>query len=229
MIRAIIQALRKAKEFTHEGIAVIDVTEVLALHEATVGLWHQQPIENTYHGWLNIVCQQHIFNFELWHQEDIARSPAVTEAQIATVKRAIDRLNQARNDHIEKIDDWITEQLESRSISPSSEARQNTETPGSAIDRLSIMALRLYHYEEQLQRDDVGEDHVQRMHVRIALCRAQKNDLSQSLRELIDDILAGRKRHKTYRQMKMYNDPSLNPYLYAPNKVRPALFSGSGL
>ena len=206
---------------------MINVEEVLALHESTVALWHQRPIDNTYSGWLNLVCQQHIFNFELWHQEDIARSPSVSDSQIATVKRAIDRFNQARNDHIEKMDDWITEQLESRQIVPSLDARQNTETPGSAIDRLSIMSLRLFHYEEQLQRDDVNAEHTQRMHVRIALCRAQKCDLSQSLRELLDDLLAGRKRHKTYRQMKMYNDPSLNPYLYAPNKVRPTLATHS--
>lgn len=202
---------------------MIDVAEVLALHEATVALWHQQAIENTYSGWLKLVCQQHIFNFELWHQEDIARSPSVTDAEIATVKRAIDRLNQARNDHIEKLDDWITEQLAARSIVPSPDARQNTETPGSAIDRLSIMSLRLYHYVEQLERDDVNEEHTQKMHVRIALCRAQKADLSQSLAELLEDILAGRKRHKTYRQMKMYNDPSLNPYLYAAGKTQPAV------
>ncbi len=199
---------------------MIDVAEVLALHESTVALWHQQPIANTYVGWLNLVCQQHIFNFELWHQEDIARSPSVTDAQIATVKRAIDRLNQARNDHIEKLDDWITAQLDTRGIVAPPDARQNTETPGSAIDRLSIMALRLFHYEEQLQRDDVDDEHTQKMHVRIGLCRAQKSDLSQSLRELLEDIIAGRKRHKTYRQMKMYNDPSLNPYLYAPEKVQ---------
>lgn len=217
----------KSTKSMPKGIAVIDVNEVLALHESTVALWHQQPIENTYTGWLNLVCQQHIFNFELWHQEDIARSPSVSDAQIATVKRAIDRFNQARNDHIEKMDDWITEQLESRQVSPAPEARQNTETPGSAVDRLSIMSLRLFHYEEQLQRDDVNAEHTQRMHVRIALCRAQKSDLSQSLRELLDDLLAGRKRHKTYRQMKMYNDPSLNPYLYAPDKMRPVLAAQS--
>ncbi len=206
---------------------MIDVSEVLALHESTVELWHKQSIQNTYSGWLNIVCQQHIFNFELWHQEDIARSPAVSDSQIAMVKRAIDKFNQSRNDHIEKMDDWITEQLESRKISPAADARQNTETPGSAIDRLSIMSLRLFHYEEQLQRDDVNAEHTQKMHVRIALCRAQKSDLSQSLRELLEDILAGRKRHKTYRQMKMYNDPSLNPYLYSQNKVGPAMASHS--
>ncbi len=200
---------------------MIDVAEILALHESTVALWHQQAIENTQNGWLQLVCQQHIFNFELWHQEDIARSPSVTDAQIATVKRAIDRLNQARNDHIEKLDDWITEQLMQRGITAVGDARQNTETPGSAVDRLSIMSLRLFHYEEQLERDDVNADHTQKMHVRIALCRAQKTDLSQSLTELLEDIMAGRKRHKTYRQMKMYNDPSLNPYLYAPGKVAP--------
>jgi len=203
------------------GFAVIDVAEVLALHESTVALWHQQAIENTHGGWLQLVCQQHIFNFELWHQEDIARSPSVTDSQISTVKRAIDRLNQARNDHIEKLDDWITEQLSQRGIAANSDAQQNTETPGSAIDRLSIMSLRLFHYVEQLERDDVNADHTQKMHVRIALCRAQKTDLSQSLTELLDDIMTGRKRHKTYRQMKMYNDPSLNPYLYAPSKVQP--------
>ncbi len=144
----------------------------------------------------------------------------MTDAQIATVKRAIDRLNQARNDHIEKMDDWITEQLAARGITPRDDARQNTETPGSAIDRLSIMALRLYHYEEQLQRDDVSEEHVQKMHVRIGLCRAQKSDLSQSLRELLDDILAGRKRHKTYRQMKMYKRPVAQPHIYAAGKMK---------
>ncbi len=202
---------------------MIDVAEILALHEQTVALWHQCPIANTYSGWLNIVCQQHIFNYELWHQEDIARSRDVTDSQIAEVKRAIDRLNQARNDHIERLDDWITEQLASRSITPTPNARQNTETPGSAIDRLSIMSLRLYHYEEQLQRDDVDEAHRERMKTRIALCRTQKQDLSVSLSELIADILTGQKRHRTYRQMKMYNDPSLNPYLYAAGKARESL------
>ncbi len=197
---------------------MIDVKEILALHESTVALWHQQPIDNPYDGWLGLVCQQHIFNYELWHQEDIARSRDVTDAQIAEVKRAIDRFNQARNDHIEKMDDWITAQILDRGITPRSDARQNTETPGSAIDRLSIMSLRLFHYEEQLQRTDVDEQHLQRVRMRIQLCREQKQDLSQSLRELVDDIVAGRKRHKTYRQMKMYNDPSLNPYLYASRK-----------
>ena len=136
---------------------MFDVSQVLQLHEDTVARWHQQPIENSFEGILGLICTQHRFNFELWHQEDIARSPDVEDSEIAKVKRAIDRLNQARNDHIEKIDDWLSEEIERRGITPSENARLRTETPGSAVDRLSIMALRLYHYREQLEREDVDE------------------------------------------------------------------------
>jgi len=194
---------------------LLNVDEILKLHEETVALWHQQDIENTYSGVLELVCKQHTFNYELWHQEDIARSNDVSDEQIARVKREIDRLNQARNDHIEKIDDWLTAELGKAGVQPSSDAKLNTETPGSAVDRLSIMSLRLYHYREQLEREDVDQDHVEKVNARIALCEEQRTDLSQSLRELLSDIQAGTKLHKTYRQMKMYNDPSLNPYLYA--------------
>ena len=193
---------------------MIDVTRVLQLHEQTVALWHQQPVENTYSGVWQLVCQQHLYNYELWHQEDIARSPDVSDAEIASVKRAIDRFNQARNDHIEKLDDWLTEQLTAARITPQSGATQNTETPGSAIDRLSIMALRLYHYREQLQRSDASPEHLAKVQQRIALCEEQRGDLSRSLEQLLHAIVAGERIHKTYRQMKMYNDPSLNPYLY---------------
>ncbi|HBE69963.1 MAG TPA: hypothetical protein DDW52_17595 [Planctomycetaceae bacterium] len=194
--------------------SIIDVDAVLELHESTVARWHQQPIDNPYEGVMKLVCIQHTFNYELWHQEDIARSKDVTDADIAKVKRAIDGFNQNRNDHIEKLDDWITEQLGASGVAPLPDAKLNTETPGSAVDRLSIMALRLYHYEEQLERDDVDAEHVKKVEERIALCREQRKDLSQSLRELLTEIAAGTKLHKTYRQMKMYNDPSLNPYLY---------------
>ncbi len=193
---------------------MIDVQEVLKLHEQTVALWHQQPIDNACQGVMQLVCQQHIFNYELWHQEDIARSPDVSDAEIANVKRAIDRFNQARNDHIEKLDDWLTERLLDRQILPAVGAKQNTETVGSAIDRLSIMALRLYHYREQLDRTDADENHLTKVRERIALCEEQRRDLSRSLDELQQAILSGERVHKTYRQMKMYNDPSLNPYLY---------------
>lgn len=173
--------------------------------------WHDEPMANPYSGWLRWVCQQHAFNFELWHEEDVARNPSVTDARIAEVKRSIDRLNQQRNDWIEKLDDAITESIQQSSVVVAEDAPINTETPGSAIDRLSILSLRLFHYAEQLQRQDVDAEHRSKVEARWLLCQVQHADLSASLQTLIDDIFAGRKRHKTYRQMKMYNDPSLNP------------------
>lgn len=193
---------------------MIKVQHVNELHRETVIRWHQQKIDNSYDGLLGTICQQHAFNFQLWHQEDIARSPAVDDARIAQVKRNIDRLNQLRNDWIEKIDDEITDHLAQRRVAPAASAGLNTETPGSAVDRLSILALRIYHLEEQTQRGEAGEAHVESVTQKLAICLLQQQDLSSSLRQLIDDILAGRKRHRTYRQMKMYNDPTLNPYLY---------------
>ncbi|MCC6512145.1 MAG: DUF4254 domain-containing protein [Pirellulaceae bacterium] len=198
---------------------MIDVDEIMKLHAATVAAWHLDPILNDQTGFLELVCQQHIFNFELWHQEDIARSPEASDAEIAQVKRRIDKFNQQRNDAIEKLDDAITEMLRQLQVTPKAGARQNTETPGSTIDRLSIMALRLYHYEEQIERSDVDVSHLDKVGARIQMCREQQRDLGNGLQELLSDIFAGEKRHKTYRQMKMYNDASLNPYLYKQKKA----------
>jgi Protein of unknown function (DUF4254) len=193
---------------------MLDVDEILKMHESMVASWHEQPIANSYSGPMELICQQHIYNFELWHQEDVARSPNASDSEIAKVKRNIDRLNQARNDYIEKIDDWITHSLSHRQVALSPSASQRTETPGSAIDRLSILALRIFHYREQCQRDGTDSTHQQKVASRLAICIEQRSDLSQSLKELLSEIASGRVRHKTYRQMKMYNDPTLNPFLY---------------
>jgi hypothetical protein len=190
------------------------VSEITRLQIETVAAWHQRPIDNPYQGFEQLVCRQHEFNYRLWHEEDIARSPTADDVRIAAVKRAIDGLNQQRNDMIEQLDDAITAMLVARRITPGDEAPINTETPGSAIDRLSIMALRLYHYREQLERKDADPEHRQKVAGRIELCQQQHADLSVSLQQLLDDIFSGKKRHKTYRQMKMYNDPSLNPEIY---------------
>ncbi len=201
---------------------MIDVSRILEIHELAVGRWHEQSVDQPFDSIYGMVCQQHSFNFRLWHEEDIARCPDATDDQIATVKRSIDRLNQQRNDWIEKIDDWITGDVAELRVSASEVAPLNTETPGSAIDRLSILALRLYHLEEQTERstgDTVLEVTVGR---KLEIGRLQRADLSQSLRELLDDIYGGRKRHQTYRQMKMYNDPKLNPYLIAAETRRKA-------
>jgi hypothetical protein len=195
------------------------VAQIVALQQATVARWHAEAPDNPYDGLLAAVCQQHQFNYWLWHEEDIARSPDVPDKRIAAVKRAIDRFNQQRNDWIEKIDEWLVSLLADEGILPRAGARLNTETPGSAIDRLSIMALRIYHFEEQLARADIDQIQRTKVEERLARCRAQHADLSQSLVELLDDIWSGRKRLKVYRQMKMYNDPTLNPYLYRSRRI----------
>ncbi len=193
---------------------MIDVGQINKLHRAMVVRWHLQDVDNTYDGLHGVVCQQFSFNFQLWHEEDVARSHEVSDARIAEVKRAIDGFNQRRNDWIEKIDDWFTADLETKNITAADDARLNTETPGSVIDRLSILALRIYHLEEQAVRSDATAEHVESVRRKLAVCFVQQEDLSQSLSELLEDIYAGRKRHRTYRQFKMYNDPTLNPYLY---------------
>lgn len=190
------------------------VAELTELQIDAVDRWHHEPIENNFDGIRQLVCTQHEHNYRLWHEEDKARSPSATDQEIAVVKRAIDKLNQARNDMIEKIDDALTEALCHAGIKTDDGVRTNTETPGSAIDRLSIMSLRLYHYREQMGRADASTEHRQRVAERIALCEQQHADLSTSLQQLLDDIFAGEKQHKTYRQMKMYNDPTLNPQIY---------------
>jgi len=194
---------------------MIDVRTITDLHRSTVQRWHRQEIDNPYNGFLRLICQQHERNFLLWHQEDIARSPQATDKAIADVKRRIDRLNQERNDLIEKIDTGLLNQLEAWGAHPRPGARLNTETPGAVIDRLSVLSLRIYHMEEQLVREDVDEEHLSTVRTRLKILQEQLRDLSGSLIELLDDIVAGRKRLKLYRQFKMYNDPKLNPYLYA--------------
>lgn len=198
------------------------VCDVVEMQSKCVERWHElsansstQEVFSGYEeGFLAVACRQHRFNYDLWHEEDIARSPDVTDARIAQVKRAIDKLNQQRNDWIEKMDDWLTSYFEAESIQPNSDARLNTETPGSSVDRLSIMSLRIYHLKEQLQRTDVDSAHIEKVQHRLTICTAQQSDLSNSLNELLMDMIAGKKRHRTYRQFKMYNDPTLNPYLY---------------
>jgi hypothetical protein len=195
------------------------VCQITTSQRDTVIHWHATVPDNPHAGLLAAVCQQHQFNFLLWHEEDVARSPDVGDKRIAAVKRAIDRYNQQRNDWIEKIDELFIQLLADEGVVPDAKARLNTETPGAAIDRLSIMALRIYHLEEQLLRDDADPVHREKVEERLDRCSQQHTDLSDSLVELLDDIFSGRKLLKMYRQMKMYNDPMLNPYLYRQRRL----------
>jgi hypothetical protein len=194
--------------------AMIDIRRVTALHEACIARWHQEPVDCPFDGFWRLVCRQLGFNFLLWHEEDNARSPSASDAEIAQVKRQIDRLNQERNDWIERLDDWVTQELTVMEVVAAKNAPLNTETLGSTIDRLGILALRIYHLREQLDRLDAGDLYREKVSQKLFIATVQHDDLAASAQSLADDLLAGRKRHQAYRQLKMYNDPMLNPYLY---------------
>jgi hypothetical protein len=193
---------------------MIDLGRVVLIQEACVARWHEQPTDEPADGFWRLVCQQLRFNFLLWHEEDRARDPAADDATIAAVKRSIDRLNQQRNDATERLDDWIAAELAHLHVAANENAPLNTETLGSTIDRLGILTLRIYHLREQLEREDAGDEHRERVGQKLFVANVQLDDLSRSAQALADDLFAGRKRHQTYRQLKMYNDPALNPYLY---------------
>jgi len=197
---------------------MIDITTITQLHHEMVVSWHLREVHNPYSEFLAAVCEQHKFNFLLWHEEDIARSPDVTDREISKVKRSIDRFNQQRNDWIERLDDYLLKVLSDTGVVSSSPSKLNTETPGSVIDRLSILSLRIYHMEEQAQRGDAGDAHREKAVEKLRVMRQQHADLANSLQELVDDIEHGRKQLKVYHQFKMYNDPTLNPYLYKSSK-----------
>ncbi|MEC9491606.1 DUF4254 domain-containing protein [Flexistipes sp.] len=154
------------------------------------------------------------YNYELWHQEDIARDPNANDSEIAQVKRNIDKLNQKRNNMIEEVDEIISELLSEKVIELSENASMNSETPGSIIDRLSINMLKIYHMEEQTERKDATAEHIKSCKSKLKILQMQKDDLSKCLNELMEDLIKGNKFFKVYRQMKMYNDPNLNPVLY---------------
>jgi hypothetical protein len=154
-----------------------------------------------------LILDQHQANFDLWHREDEARDPQASDHVITEVKHDIDRLNQLRNDLAEQIDLALLE-----TIHPNPEAPLHSESPGLMIDRLSILALKLFHTAEQLHRST--PEHQERNQNRFLVLTEQRNDLSQCLDELWSAALSGKRRFKLYRQLKMYNDPSLNPVLY---------------
>ena len=177
-----------------------------ALHDAEGEL----AVETSADGLMALAMAQHRANFELWHEEDKARVPGVPDGEIARVKRAIDGLNQRRNDLMEKMDAWLMERLEQDPVTP-----LHSETPGLMIDRLSILALKIYHTREETHRESATEAHRVRNVERLALLEEQRGDLAMCLDALWAEVLGGRRRFKLYRQMKMYNDPELNPAVYS--------------
>ena len=147
-----------------------------------------------------------------WHFEDLIRDPHIDLAEALQLKRRIDHSNQDRTDLVEEIDTYFRQLFSD--VEPKADARLNTESPAWAVDRLSILALKIYHMQEQTAREDATEAHRQLCQAKLDVLLEQQVDLSTAIDQLLDDIAAGRIYMKVYRQMKMYNDPSTNPILY---------------
>ena len=192
----------------------IEMATIDALLAHLVDHWHRFEPEHTEEGLSGRICDLHRYNFLLWHEEDIARSPSVTDGRIAQVKRAIDRYNQLRNDCIEKVDDWLVADLIARGIAAAPVAPAATETPGAAIDRLSILELRRYHMREQIERKDATQEHREKAAARMVVLDEQRAHLIQATDRLLTEIYSAQRPLRLFRQMKMYNDPTMNPYLY---------------
>jgi hypothetical protein len=199
---------------------MLDALVITRMQDDKTVAWHETGAEGepetrseaNADGLLAIATAQHRANYDLWHEEDKARDPQASDADIAKVKRAIDGLNQRRNDLVEKMDGWLLQGLDENTDAP-----LHSETPGLMIDRLSILALKIYHTREETRRTSATEAHRQKNVERLALLEEQRGDLAGCLDVLWAAVLKGERRFKLYRQMKMYNDPELNPVMYGSN------------
>ena len=151
-----------------------------------------------------------------WHFEDIIRLPEINPTEAVQLKRRIDKSNQDRTDRVEKIDDVFLEEF--KGVVPKAGTRINSETPAWLLDRMSILLLKIFHMKEQTERKDADAEHVAKCQVKLNILMEQRVDMKTAFDELIEDISSGNRRFKVYRQMKMYNDASLNPMLYGQKK-----------
>ena len=173
-----------------------------------------QPFENPIQerGIENLLYDKCWIDTVQWHYEDLIRDPEIDPVEGMALKRLIDASNQRRTDMVEQIDDWFLEEF--GGIDADQSATVNTESPAWVVDRLSILALKIYHMQEQAERDNVDDSHVKQVQAKLAVLLEQQSDLSTSFDQLLDDIGSGRRKMKVYRQMKLYNDPATNPVLY---------------
>ena len=151
-----------------------------------------------------------------WHFEDIIRDPQIDPQAALILKRRIDKSNQDRTDLVERIDSYFYTKY--HNVATLDGATINTESPAWAIDRLSILALKMYHMKEQVERTDASTQHIATFQCKLDVLNEQHNDLASAIDQLLDDIAAGKKYMKVYKQMKMYNDPDTNPVLYGASK-----------
>ncbi len=214
---------------------MISADEIVALQDRMTVAWHamlgarseSSPVgsqvepgggKRASEDWLEQVANQHRANFDLWHIEDEARAPGATDAEVAQVKHRVDKTNQLRNDLTEELDRTVLGWAKSRGL-PNPAAPLHSESPGLIIDRLSILAMKIYHTREEAERADAPPGHAERNRQRLAVLEEQRVDLAGCLDALWRETLSGTRRFKLYRQLKMYNDPSLNPAIYGKSAV----------
>jgi len=193
----------------------MQLTNLAGSFDRCITFWHSDPEDFTLQrGELNLTAMELAWrNYCLWHEEDKARRTDVNDGVIAGVKRRIDQFNQQRNDLIERLDEQILARLEAV-CSWRDDVPINSETPGSIVDRISILSLKIYHMREDTLRDDIDDAHRERSRGKLDILREQRTDLEHALARLISEYRAGTRRMKLYRQFKMYNDPTLNPEIY---------------
>ena len=198
--------------------------EAYEIFEKSVADYHRydnvdQPMQNPYpeesveatlyhKNWIDAVQ---------WHLEDIIRDPEIDPVAALALKRRIDSSNQDRTDMVEQLDSYLRD-VQYKDVTPAPDATINTESPAWALDRLSILALKIWHMREEAQRTDASVEHLAKCQAKLLILEEQRADLTAAIDALFDDIAAGRKYMKVYRQMKMYNDPDTNPVLYAAKK-----------
>src|SRR5271170_6259264 len=191
--------------------------QVTGLQDRCTAVWHHDApaVSPSLTGFERTVAEQHLANFELWHAEDMARAPEASDHELARIKRFIDHANQRRNDLAEQCDVFLLKFLGRQNL-PAPGAELHSESPGLILDRLSILSLKLFHTREEIDRPGAPPGHAARNVERLRILAEQRDDLAAALDRLWQQILNGERSFKLYRQLKMYNDPALNPAVYGP-------------
>lgn len=191
------------------------VSDIVHLQENAIQSWKKQESLSVDEAFLNLVLNNHAFNYQLWHAEDRARREDMGFEFVYKAKREIDHCNQQRNNFMENMDEWLFVHLKPAAADV---CAVHSETPGMMIDRLSILALKIYHMNVQATRADVDETHQQQCQKKLQVLNQQQHQLKQCLRTLLEEVEQKTRTFKVYHQFKMYNDPALNPELYQSAK-----------